>query len=146
MSGFFLRPPAAQGGADGAVGAGFYALAAADALGAVGRLVGADAEAAGAGTEAAVHALFAVHLVAVERDGVEKSVDRSQRAEIAAKRPVHHHGEQQQDDQYGDLPVEDPTQRRLQRRIRGDERNARKERAARADVLAVPGAALAYHV
>ena len=34
----------------------------------------------------------------------------------------------------------------MQRRVRGDERDARKERAARADVLAVPGAALADHV
>ena len=79
----FPFPPADP---DGLMGAAFPAVAAADALRAVGLVIDGDIQFAGPLAGAAAGTLVPVNFQPVKGDGMEQPVDRPQRAQIPAKR------------------------------------------------------------
>ena len=137
---------ALKGGANGAVGTGGLASAAADALRAVGHGLHRDVHGAGLLAGAAPGALLGVNPEAVEGHGVKESVDSPQGAEVAAEGAVDHHGEEEEHHQDGHLPAEQPAQGELESGVGGHQGNSGEEGARRADILAEPGLSLAHNV
>ena len=76
-----------------------YAVAAADALGAVDVPYGIDAHAADRGTFAATYAGAFIHAPSVQRHTVKAAVQRAERAEVLAERPE---DKEAQDDKPGE--------------------------------------------
>ena len=129
-----------------AVRAGAPAVAAADALRAVGRAVDRDIQLACLLACAAFGACILIDAETVQRDRVEQPIDCAERAQVAAERPVDDNAQHHQNNQDRRLPGEQPAKRRAQRRVCGDQRNACEQRAGRADILAEPGLALADNI
>ena len=69
--------------------AGIDAVAAADALAAVGRYGRVDIHLAGFGAGIAIDTFRGVEMHAVEGDPVKETVDRTQRADVLAEGPVY---------------------------------------------------------
>ena len=86
----------------------------------------------------AARAFFLVNAEPVERGRIEQPVYGAERAEITAERPVYQQGKQQQSGKDRGFPGEQPAERGSQRRIGGNQRDAREQRAGGAVVFAEP--------
>ena len=131
---------------NGMMRTGAPAIAAADAFRAVRCLPDGNIQLAGVLTSTALGTFFRVDAETIQCDRVKEAVDRAERTQIAAERTVHHDAQHQQHDQDGYFPSKQPAQRRAQRRIGRNQRNARKECARRADVLTEPRLALSHNI
>ena len=117
---------------------GAPAVPAADAFRTVGRLVDRDIQLTRLLARTAARAFFLVNAEPVERGRIEQPVYGAERAEITAERPVYQQGKQQQSGKDRGFPGEQPAERGSQRRIGGNQRDAREQRAGGADVFAEP--------
>ena len=131
---------------DRSVRAGSPTVAAAHTFRAVGRAVDCDIQLAGLLAGAAGGAFVCINTEPVDSDRIKQPVDCTERAKIAAERTPEHDAQQDQHDQDRSLPGEQPAERRTQRRVGGNQWNAREQRAGRADVLAEPRLSLADDV
>ncbi len=119
--------------------AGRLAVSAADAVHAVGIFPDGNVELAGLLAESALGAFFAVDFESIERDFVENSVNRTERADVATKRTVDYNRRKKRQNQNREFPAEQKAGSSAHRPIQKHERDSAFERADRADELAEPG-------
>ena len=101
---------------------------------------------AGSGAFPAGDALILVHLHLEEGHPVEQSVERPQRAQPFAKRPVEHHAQCDHRQQNAELPGKQLAQRRPDAGIGKGQRDGSLQHALRAEVFAEEGVAHAHVV
>ena len=127
-------------------GTGPAAVAAADAVQAVGVLPDGDVQRAGLLALAAGGAGILVHLIAVKGELVEGGVQGAQGAEVPAERPADKHRQHQQHRQDGRFPGKQPADGPLQALVGGHQGDAPEEGPRGAQVFAEPGLPLAHDV
>lgn len=93
-----------------AVGTASFTVSASDALNAVRLFVNRNIKLAAFLTNGTMDAFFFVHLKAHKRNGVEKPVHCTERAEITAKRSVNKNGKHNKYNKYCRFPCKQPSQ------------------------------------
>lgn len=122
------------------------AVSAADAVHTVGIFPNRNIELADFLTGSAFRAFFRVDFKSIERDFVENSINRSERANVTAKRTVYYNRRKNRERKDGEFPAEEKSSGPPHGIVQKNEGNSAFKRSNRANPLAEPRLAKACDV